>query len=245
MQIGQYRRFYELEGRHWWFVGMRDIFYRALNNIYKNNANLLILDVGCGTGIIMKDLERFGKVVGIDIEPVALEFCQKRNIDKLCLGSGVNLPFKDATFDLVTAFSVIEHVQDDVSFIKELSRVCKNGGRVILSAPAFNLLWSEHDIINGHKRRYVKNGLKKMFCGQHLTIEKITYTNFILFPFILPAIILNNLLKHPRGSMLNVFYSTSKLINRFLIFILKVESLILNRFNLPLGVSLLCFGRKT
>lgn len=245
MRIEQYRRFYELEDKHWWFVGMRDIFYRAITNIYKKDANLMILDVGCGTGIVMKDLERFGRVVGIDLEDTALKFCQKRNIGKLCLGSGVSLPFKDAAFDLVTAFSVVEHVQDDASFIKELSRVCKNSGRVILSTSAFNFLWSEHDIINEHKRRYTKNSLKEMFYRQRLAIEKVTYTNFILFPLILPAIILKSLLKLFRGSVIKAYYTTPVLINQLLIFILKAESLILNRFNFPYGVSLLCVGRKT
>jgi len=244
LQIEQYERFYALEDKHWWFVGMRDIFYRTINNIYKNNNNLLILDVGCGTGMMMRGLEKFGKVVGIDIEGAALKFCQKKDINKVCFGSGVKLPFKDATFDLVTAFSVVEHVQDDVSFIQELSRVCKNSGRIVLSTSAFNFLWSEHDLINKHKRRYTKDNLQKMFNRQHLLVEKITYTNFILFPLILPAVFLSNLLKYFHVSLTDAYYATPKLINRILISILRTESLILSKSNFPFGISLLCVGKK-
>ncbi|MCX5693736.1 MAG: class I SAM-dependent methyltransferase [Candidatus Omnitrophica bacterium] len=244
MQIEQYRRFYELEDKHWWFVGMRDIFCRLISNIYKGNKKLLVLDVGCGAGMIMKDLEKFGKVVGVDVEDAALKFCQKRDVGDLCLGSGVNLPFKDATFDLVTAFSVVEHVQDDISFIGELNRVCKIGGRIILSTSAFNFLWSQHDLINGHKKRYEKNSLKEIFLKHRLVIEKITYTNFILFPVILLAIILNNLLKRSCKGTVDVFYTMPKLLNGFLTFILKTESIILTKFNFSFGVSLLCVGRK-
>ena len=245
MQIEQYQRFYELEDKHWWFVGMRDIFYRSISGIYREDANLKILDVGCGTGIIIKDLERFGKVVGIDIEDAALKFCQQRNIGKICLGDGVNLPFKDATFDLVTVFSVVEHIQDDAGFIQELSRSCRDNGRIILSTSAFNFLWNEHDVINEHKRRYTKSRLEALFRGQNLHIEKITYTNFILFPLILLGIILKNMLRCLFGSMVDRFYSTPQLANKLLILILKLESLILSRFNFPFGVSLLCIARKT
>lgn len=245
MRIEQYQRFYNLEDKHWWLVGMRGIFYRAISNIYKQNANLMILDVGCGTGMIIKDLERFGKVAGIDIEEAAIKFCQQRNIGKLCLGSGVNLPYKAEAFDLVTVFSVLEHVQDDALFIKELSRVCKDSGRIILSTSAFDFLWSEHDVINEHKRRYTKNSLKTLVNGQNLHIERITYTNFILFPFILLGVISEKVLKCFLGSIVNRFYTTPRLINKSLLLILKLESWILSRFNFPFGVSLLCVARKT
>ncbi|MDD5130592.1 MAG: class I SAM-dependent methyltransferase [Candidatus Omnitrophica bacterium] len=244
MQIEQYQRFYELEDKHWWFVGMRNIFYRFVNDIYRNKTDLKILDVGCGAGMIMKDLGKFGEVTGIDVEPAAMEFCHKRNIGKLCLGSGINLPFRSGVFDLVIAFNVVEHVQDDISFVKELDRVCKGGGRVILATSAFNFLWSQHDEINRHKRRYLKSGLQMILENRHLAVERITYTNCILFLPIFLAITLKKLLRRNGLSLINAYYSAPALINRFLLFILKIESLILIRFDFPYGVSLLCVGRK-
>jgi ubiquinone/menaquinone biosynthesis C-methylase UbiE len=245
VQPEQYRYFYELEDKHWWFAGMRDIFFRIIGNIYKPGAGLQILDVGCGAGLNIKELEKFGRVIGIDIEGQALELCQQRSITKLCLGSGLDLPFKNETFDLVTAFNLVEHVQEDAFLIKELARVCKKSGRIILATSAFNFLWSRHDLINEHKRRYTKRTLQFLVNRQNFKIEKLTYTNFILFPLIWAGITWQNLLKCFSAPMVNKYYSIQKPVNKILLWILRLESWILSKFNAPFGVSLLCVVRKT
>ncbi len=244
MQLEQYQRFYGSEDRHWWFLGMRRIFTRIIKNIYGDQTNLEILDVGCGTGMIMQDLKKFGQVVGVDNQTAALEFCQLRKIDQVCLADGLNLPFKDGRFDLVTVFNVVEHIQDDAAFILELSRVCKNKGRIILSTSAFNLLWSRHDQVNQHKRRYTKNRLRALINEQRLCVERITYTNCILFPFILAATVWENIRPSFCGSLLDRYYSLPKSINKLLYLVLKLEELILRLSNFPLGVSLLCVAQK-
>lgn len=222
---------------------MRDIFHRSIKNIYRDNKDLCILDTGCGTGAIMRDLGEFGNVIGLDVKPKALEFCKQRRIEKILLSDGVTLPFKDRIFDLVTAFSVIEHIENDIGFIKEISRVCKDNGKVVISTSAFNFLWSEHDIVNEHKRRYTKRRLKGIL-NKHFVIEKITHTNCILFLFIWLGIILRNLLKGYSHQPSNGFYSLPKFMNKILTFILKTESVILQKINFPFGVSLLCIARK-
>lgn len=246
MRPEQYERYYKLEDNYWWFIGMRDILLRSLKNIFKNykdEKNIRILDIGCGTGMVIRDLERFGNVIGLDNETRALEFCKKRGIDKLILGDGNHLPFKENVFDLITAFNIIEHVDNDTGLIKGINRVAKNNSWVAISTAAFNFLWSQHDIVNKHKRRYTKGKLKDII-RKHLAVKKITYLNCILFPFIWLGIILTNLLKVKLHNPSSGFYPVPKFINKILIFILRLESVLLQKFNLPFGVSLLCIAKK-
>jgi ubiquinone/menaquinone biosynthesis C-methylase UbiE len=245
MQPEQYQDFYALEDKHWWFAGMRNIFSATIAKIYGKNIPLKILDVGCGTGRMIKELEKYGRVAGVDCEEAALGFCRKREIKSICLANALRLPFRSGEFDLVTAFNLVEHVQDDGFLIKELSRVCKKGGRIILATSAFRFLWSKHDELNGHKRRYSKENLRELVKSQDLVIEKLTYTNFILFPFIWLGIILQSLFKPCFSSLLRNYYSIREPGNKILLLALRLEAWVLGRFNAPFGVSFLCVARKT
>ena len=243
MRKGQYERYYSLEDDYWWFLGMRDIFYRSISRIYKGREDMRILDAGCGTGGMIKDLQRFGECTGIDIEPKALEFCRSRGAARLVCAKGSELPFKDGTFDLITLFSVVEHIDDDAGFLKEVHRVCKDNGRIVLSTSAFKFLWSAHDVVSRHKRRYTKRELKTLI-GKYFTIEKITYTNCLLFPFIWAGILMNNLFKGRSDDSSDGFYAVPGVINKALLFILRLEAVLLQKFDLPFGVSLLCIARR-
>lgn len=243
MNIELFEGYYKLEDNYWWFVGMRDIFYRLIKNIYSGRNNLSILDVGCGTGKIINEIEKLGKVTGLDVEPQALKFCKARGINRLVLAEGNFLPFKDETFDLITALNIIEHIADDDGFVKDMHRVCKINGRVILSTSAFNFLWSKHDLVNNHKRRYVKREIRDLL-GKYFILEKVTYTNFFLFLIIWTGVILTNLLEKRDSEISHGFYHVPKFINRVLITILRMESVILKKINFPFGVSLLCVAKR-
>ncbi|NQU99214.1 MAG: methyltransferase domain-containing protein, partial [Parcubacteria group bacterium] len=197
----------------------------------------------CGTGVTAMGLRGVGDVLGLDIEPKALGCCRNRGLKKLVRAEGNHTPFKDATFDLITSLSVIEHVDDDAGFVREMSRICKDNGRVIFSTSAFDFLWSKHDVANRHKRRYTKKYLRDII-NKHFTIEKITYTNCMLFPVIWVGIKISNLLKNDLSNNEGGFYDIPKALNKLLILVLKLESFLLQRINFPFGVSLLCIAKK-
>lgn len=238
-----YDFYYRIEDTYWWFAGMRSIYRSVIKDAYGNEKTLRILDIGCGTGRAMKDLKEFGDVIGLDIEIEALEFCRKRGMRNLVRGDGVSLPFKDKAFDLITSFSVIEHIDDDAGFIKELYRISKDNARIIIATSAFDFLWSGHDAANRHKRRYTKGNLRGII-NKHFAVEKITYTNFFLFPVIWIGIVINNLLKGKSSGESSGFYRVPGFLNNILIFVLKTEACLLRKINFPFGVSLLCIAKK-
>jgi len=247
-----YDQYYELEDNYWWFVGMRHIFRRCIKNMLKDyrtdKEDIRILDIGCGPGRMIMDLEDFGNVVGVDNKMKPLESCKRRGINKLVLGNGVKLPFKDKSLDLVTSFNVIEHIDDDSGFIREINRVVKDNGWIIISTAAYNFLWSQHDVVNEHKRRYIKRGLKNII-GKHCDIKKISYLNCFLFPFIWVGIKVVNLLNsNSNNTSCNAscgFYPVPHFLNKILASILWVESVLLQKLNFPFGVSLLCIAKKS
>jgi len=239
-----FEHYNKIEENYWWFVGMRDIFMRSIKGLYgQNKTDLRILDTGCGTGMTAMGLEGLGDVSGLDVEPKALEYCRNRGLKKLVCAEGDRTPFKNDTFDLITSLSVIEHIDEDAGFVREMNRICKDNGRVVFSTSAFDFLWSKHDVANRHKRRYTKKYLREIIT-KHFTIEKITYTNCILFPVIWLGIKMSNLSKNDLNSNRGGFYNIPKSLNKLLILVLKLEALLLQKINFPFGISLLCIAKK-
>ena len=114
-----------------------------------------ILDVGCGTGANLLLLSKFGEAEGVDVSEDALAFCRERGLDKVRLGAGEELPYEDGSFDLVTAFDVVEHMDDDLAGLSECVECLRPGGRVLLFVPTFMFLWGLQDEVSNHRRRIV------------------------------------------------------------------------------------------
>jgi len=243
MEKDHYRLIYQQEETHWWYRGMRAITESLLNQYYKDNHNLKILDAGCGTGINLSKLSVFGKTFGIDFSDEALKFSKERNHSRISASSVEHLPFKNATFDLVTSFEVIYHsgVKDDKKAVEEFYDVCKKNGRVLIRVPAFKILSGSHDLVVHGKRRYRKKELKEIVTKAGFKIERITYLNFFLFfPTLIIRILQKFFVPHKKSDIKH----TGNFLNNILLIILLVESLYLKRFSFPFGVSLLCIGRK-
>jgi SAM-dependent methyltransferase len=119
MQQHTYAILRRVEGTHWWFVGRRKIIEGFLAQICSSiSGEPRILDVGCGTGANLEMLSRFGDAEGIDVSHDALNFCRERGLQNVKWGEAARLPFESETFDLVTAFDVVEHLDDDVGGLK-------------------------------------------------------------------------------------------------------------------------------
>src|SRR5688500_3743515 len=126
---------YRVEDTLWWYVGMRRIGEALLDG--RLQPGLCILDAGCGTGGNLRWLSRYGTAVGVDLATEAMRFCRLRRLTTTAQASVLNLPYPDATFDLVTSFDVIYHldVADDVAALRELSRVLRPGGALLVRVP--------------------------------------------------------------------------------------------------------------
>jgi len=239
MEKQEYFNIYNSEKDHWWYKSMRFISFNLIKPYIKKNIK--ILDAGCGTGFNMIYLKRFGSVFGIDNSNYAINLCKKRKL-KVKKASIEKIPFKDNLFDLVTCFEVIYHkaVKDDVKALKEINRVLKNEGLLLIRVPAYKFLFSGHDIVVHTKRRYNLKELKNKLIASGFKIERITYVNFLLFPLIFLQRLINNLFDIKNSDI----QKHNKFINDLLYYILKIESILIKRISLPFGVSIIALARK-
>lgn len=228
------------EAKHWWFRGRTYLLILLLKNYFKNQINLKILDVGCGTGLNSQAMADFGEVFSLDASSEALSYCRQKGLSNLYHGRLENLPFNDNCFDLVVALDVLEHIENDRAAVEEINRVLKKGGILISFVPAFKILWSEQDVILKHFRRYTRQSILNLL-GNDWQCLKISYFNFLLFPFIFLARFLKNIFglysQKDELEQLTIF-------NKLFYFIFSRELFLLKYMNLPYGVSLLGVFRK-
>ena len=143
MQSHHYPILFQVEESHWWYVGRRQIIQSLVERICATlkYTNPSILDVGCGTGANRKMLAAYGKAEGVDISPQAVEFRRQRGLDWVKLGAAGEPALRKRFFELVTALDVIEHLDDDVAGLREMRKVLRCDGRILLFVPAFMFLW--------------------------------------------------------------------------------------------------------
>jgi SAM-dependent methyltransferase len=242
MQQHTYAIMRKVEGSHWWFVGRRQIIESFLARICSSiTGQPRILDVGCGTGANLEMLSRFGAAEGIDISHEALSFCRERGLKNVRWGEVERIPFEDERFDLVTAFDVVEHLDDDVGGLKELYRVLRPGGRALLFVPAFMFLWGVQDDVSHHRRRYTLANLKQAAETAGFKVERSSYANITFFAPILLGRLLMRITGFRPQSENNINIGA---LNGMLGRLFATESKILERMNLPFGVSAICVARR-
>ena len=253
MKHDYYKEYYELERNHWWFVAREGILTNYIQKLIDKgvlpSSDLNILNVGCGPGRSSEYLSKFGKVTSVEYDKYCCEFASEKTGLEIINGSITELPFEDGTFDLVCAFDVIEHVEDDQLAVNELKRVVKDQSMVLITVPAFMSLWSHHDVINHHFRRYKLKEVKKLFSDTNNgKMIFSTYFNTFLFPPIYIFRQLSNLFKTGEkrtgsGSDFEAF--TPGITNTLLYRIMYFESKLVNSgLYMPFGVSILYLWKK-
>ncbi len=249
MKKDEYRKIYELEEKNWWFVGKRRIIFQFLKKFLKgkkrDKTRLRLLDIGCGTGIILKNFLRYGKAHGVDISEESIRFCVKRGLKNIKKAGAEKLPFKGNSFDVIGIFDVLYHknIKDDVKVLKEINRILKPGGLLLLTDSANMDLWSRHDIMVEARERYSKKEMKKKVESAGLMIRKLSYFNFFLFPIVYTTRKLDNAINKGKRPKSNV-EKTNIFFNFVLKNILYTESFLLKFVDFPFGVSIFCAATK-
>lgn len=178
-----YQRMEELDSKHWWYRARREILSDLIARKIEPKANGRVLEVGCGTGHNLAMLGRFGTVDAVEIDSVARGVAEKRLGKPI---SGEALPelkgIDRGAYDLVASLDVVEHVEDDVAALKALASCVAPGGRLLITVPAFPFMWSAHDVVNHHHRRYTRKTLKKAIADAGLELELLSWFNSVLFP---------------------------------------------------------------
>jgi len=246
MDAAYFREYYALERKHWWFTVRGKILADLVRRYCSSQPDLRILNVGVATGATSEMLQQFGKVTSLEFDSDCCEFLRTEVGLEVTNGSVLELPFADTSFDLVCAFDVIEHVDDDRKAVTELQRVCRPGGHVFVTVPALMLLWSHHDVVNQHFRRYSKSQLLELFKSSN-GIHYATYFNSLLFLPILAfrlmsRLLPDKLLRKGAGSDFTVFEDGVS--NTILRAVFSMERKLLKLFRFPIGVSIACIWQK-
>jgi SAM-dependent methyltransferase len=175
----------DVDEHHWWYRGRRRIIRAELDRLpLPSPSQTRVLDAGCGSGRTLDELVDYGSVSGIELNPDAAAVARRRGPAPdgfdVHVGRLEDLPFEDATFDLITCLDVIEHTPDDRATLLSLRRVCKPGGWLLVTVPAYQALWSRHDEANHHFRRYNRRMLRTVGLTAGWQVERLTSFNSVL-----------------------------------------------------------------
>lgn len=240
MERAAYEAMAGIEGRHWWFVARRAILADVIGRL-QGPEHLRILEVGCGTGGNLDMLSGFGEVTGVepDDEARALS-CAKSQASVVDGRLPDGLDLEPQSFDLLAAFDVLEHLDDDAGGLAAAASCLKPGGKAVLTVPAFPSMWSYHDEMHHHKRRYTKASFEVLVRTAGLEVEQISYFNTSLF---IPAFLVRMIKKRLSGAKADVEGVPPRLVNCLLIGVFAVERYILRHSSLPFGLSLIAVAR--
>lgn len=242
MNVEMYRIFFEVQKKHWWFITRKNIVLDFIDRYLVRGNQKKVLDIGCGSGLMLNALEEVGQTYGMDVSDEAIGFSKEifnGRVEKGALPD--QLPYQPAFFDLVTALDVIEHIDNDVDSIGAIHSLLVPGGKCVFTVPAYMFLWSPHDDVNQHKRRYTLPELNEKLVQAGFTVEKISYYNTLLFPVVFLVRMLNNVLKRDGASDLDM---PGTMVNFMLKKVFGIEKYLLRFINLPFGVSVIAVVRK-
>jgi ubiquinone/menaquinone biosynthesis C-methylase UbiE len=241
MRPNEYETMFRVEETHWWYGALHRLIFQVLGSELPDWRNKEILDVGCGTGAILRRLGNPQKNVGVDLAPEAISFCRQRGLNNVRQGDIHALAFSDASFDAVICSSVLYHqwVTDLDSALREMRRVLRPGGLLLINVPAFRFLHSAHDEAVMTARRFRKSEIRKLLLNQNLTIQRLTYWTTLLFPLAVAARTLG-------GSEMGRDFETKEpsLLQRVFAQIMALELRLLRGISFPFGVALLAVARK-
>lgn len=243
MNPREYDAMYRAEDTLWWYVGMRRIAEALLAD--RVPAGARILDAGCGTGGNLVWLRRYGAPAGVDISPIALQFCGRRGLRDIVRGSVSQLPFAEQTFDLVVSLDVIYHldVHDDSAALGEIRRVLRPGGLALVRVPAIERLRGSHDAAVHTRQRYDLAELGEKVRRAGLEVIRLTGANMLLLPVAAAA----RLVRRRDGSATDAtsdVRAVPRPIDMAFRAALFTEAMFVSRFDLPVGLSAMALARR-
>lgn len=230
-----------IEGRHWWFVARRRIIAHLIERFIRPREGAAVLEAGCGTGGNLALLAGYGSLSAFEFDDEARALANARGV---CVAVRGALPDGAidvaAPFDLIAMLDVLEHIDDDRASLVRLGGMLANDGRLLLTVPALPALWSNHDVLHHHKRRYTRAGLRALVEAAGLTVEHIGYFNSLLLPLAAAQRLVSRLTK--RDEPLDAV--PARWLNSALRTVFASERHLLGTVPLPLGLSLYAIIRR-
>jgi SAM-dependent methyltransferase len=230
------------EERHWWYRGRRKVLARVFAELGLPHP-ARILDAGCGSGRNMVELARLGTVTGIELSGTSVTLARERGVGEVIEGSVLEMPFETGSFDLAVSLDVIEHLDQHLEALRELRRVVAPGGALLVTVPAYGWLWSGHDEINHHFRRYTRRSLQRVAQQAGWQQVRTTYFNSLLLPVAILLRALDRWSTKTTESSLDLWVPPEP-VNRTLELPLDLEAALIGRGGrIPAGLSLLAVFR--
>jgi SAM-dependent methyltransferase len=241
MEQNAYRDMASTEQAHWWFLARRKIVEETIKG-FDLPSSYRILEVGAGTGGNLKLLHQFGDLSAVEMDEYARTYATRvTGVDVEYGFLPDSLPAYSHNFDLICMFDVLEHVEKDRQSLKLLATRLNAGGRILITVPAYPWMWTEHDVVLHHYRRYTRRTLSTVIDGAGLKLNRLTNFNTLLFPAAVAARLLASAIgkKGSPGSEL-----PSAFVNSTLKTIFTSEAPLLRRTNLPFGLSLMAIASR-
>lgn len=241
MEPSAYDLLYQLEDTHWWCAGMRRVAWAFLEGL-SLPPGARALDLGCGTGAFLQELQAHRSAVGVDLAPLALGYCQARGLAGLVQASADHLPFPEASFGLVACMDVLYHrAVDEAAALREAWRVLAPGGWLLVRVPAYRWLWSRHDLAEHAARRYTARDLARGLKAAGFAVRRLTYANTLLFPLTAGKRLLSRMAD---GSPQCDLRPAPRPANNLLRCVLQAEARWLRQRTFPFGLSVLALAQK-
>jgi|SRR3954447_12885531 SAM-dependent methyltransferase len=234
-----YQQMAELDQRHWWYRARREVLAALIRRLALPPSGAQILEIGCGTGHNLAMLSGFGHVDALELDEESRAFAEERlgrSVLSAPLPELAGVP--DGHYDLIGAFDVIEHIDDDCAAVASIATKLKPRGKFVMTVPAHQWMWSAHDVVNHHKRRYSKRRLRALIEGSPLQLQAIGYFNSLLYP----AALAERLSSKLRGKDNADLKLPPAPLNSALERTFAAERHLIGRLPLPVGLSLFVVG---
>ncbi len=229
----------EQDRGHWWFIGRRAILLAEMAR-WLPRRRCRVAELGCGSGGLLEAMGRFGSAVGVEADPALLETARQRGLDCRLGSLPSDVPLPSGEWDAVCLFDVLEHLDDESAALGACRRLLASDGLLFLAVPAYAWLWSRHDELLGHRRRYTAPRLRRVVEAAGLLVERVSYFNALLAAPIIAVRLLRRALRRDGHDLSR----PPAPLNRLLAAVFSAESRLLRRRSLPFGVSLLLVARR-
>jgi SAM-dependent methyltransferase len=236
MEVQAYRDMVNDQDEHWWYKARRELLSEEIKRL-DLCEDAKILEIGCGPGGNLSMLADYGEVYAIELDDYAREQARmKSQVDVLPGSLPHNIPFKANSFDLVCLFDVLEHVEQDKESLEAIKEYLLPGGKLIMTIPAYQWLYSTHDKILHHHRRYSRKGITKLLDNCNYQIIRMSFYNTILFPVLLIARLIDLFTDNNKSTGSD---TPAPWLNRILYNLFRFEKYILRYVKLPYGATML------
>lgn len=242
MERDEYVIMYRVEDHHWWYAGLRGMLDLAWKRAGIHDTSC-ILDAGCGTGANLTHIASRGACIGIDFSPDAIRLCRSRGHHETAVASVSALPFAAGSISAAISCDVLCHrsIPDPMIPMREIANALKPGGTLLLNLPAYQWLYSSHDMHVHTTRRFTKRQVQRMLTNAGFENVYATYWNTLLFPLIVVARLWRKLRPLPASDLEG---NSGERVHPILVLVLAVERMLLRIAPLPFGLSILCVARK-